>query len=1326
MPQPRELAILAAARQGSPPQVLSPEPTHKTASQRTATSHDGDILGANAVISSDSRWVQRTMFEITPQDIAQLDDKQLRTLVGMLCEAELRSCGYSTAAVTWGGDQSAKDGGVDVRVSLSDDKPIDGFIPRRSTGFQVKKQDMPPHAIAAEMCPNGVLRPAIGELAQNRGAYIIVSSQGSTTDSALTNRRNAMAEAARGLANQLALDFYDRTRLASWVHHHAGLIVWVRRTIGRAIPGWEPFGAWAYPAGGTEAEYLLEKGVRLRSRPAKNDVDLSAEAGLKRIRDILRNPGSVVRLVGLSGVGKTRFVQALFDGRIGDGALDPTLAVYTNMNNDPDPQPFGLASDLIANSTRAILIVDNCASDLHARLSQLVKTAGSPLSALTVEYDIRDDQPEGTEVFEVQVASIELIEKLLQKRFAKLSQVDARTAASFSGGNARIAIALADTVNRGGTLASLNDTELFERLFSQRQQQDRSLLAMAQACALVYSFNGEDLSDGADGELAKIARLIGATADQAHRDVAELLRRDLAQRRGRWRAILPHAVANRLAATALQDIPFARIQECLINGAPERLTTSLSRRIGYLDTSAEAAAIVRDWLDPRGWIGTHIWNLNEFGKAMFQNSLPANPEAGLQALTVNLPTHDTNTPITTGEYVPRVLRSMAWDAALFDRCASLLQVLAIYGEGKIAKDATEMHKSLFHLYLSGTHATAKQRSAVVKSLLNSTNPHERGLGLAALDAMLQSMHFSSDYDFQFGAHSRDYGYQPRTYGELKDWYKTALAVAEEIALSSAAVASAAKVTISANFRGMWTCVGLHDELEGISTKCAAQGFWRDGWLAVKQTRTFDEKDKTSANYARLSRLEKMLRPRDLVQNVRGRVLASKGAFYDVDEVDTNNPNNFRVAMEQKNEQAVALGREVANDEAALHELMPEIVGGQGNLWYFGMGLAGGAKNPKELWQEMVRQFAQTPLENRDARVFCGMLLELNTKKSELPDQLLDEALATEPLAAYFPSLQASIAIDPRGMARLSRSLELGKVPIHAYTNIHLGRAINAVPGADIARYILALAKAPDGESVAILALSMQFFVDRQDKRPYASEIVVAGRELLQKMKFDRGNVREDYHLQEVVEVCLGGEGGYAVAKTICLNLTAAIAEHKTYGFHHNQLVAALFKIQPRATLDAFLTGDEKAISAGQQVIEQAGHLRPNPMDELSEATLFEWCGSDPSVRFPLAASVVEAFTVSNDHNPVEWAPIASNLVHSAPDQIAVMREFVARFRPMTWSGSRSTILDANANLLDQFDTQGNTALAAYIAAEKKMLQREARAQLEWETKVDKDRDERFE
>jgi hypothetical protein len=141
------------------------------------------------------------VFEITPADIARLGDEQLRTLVGLLCEAELRGRGYSSAAVTWGGNQNAADGGIDVRVSLPSDKTIDGFIPRLSTGFQVKKQDMPPSAIAPEMRPKGVPRAVIQELADSGGAYIIASSEGSTADIALSRRRKAMAEATKDLAN---------------------------------------------------------------------------------------------------------------------------------------------------------------------------------------------------------------------------------------------------------------------------------------------------------------------------------------------------------------------------------------------------------------------------------------------------------------------------------------------------------------------------------------------------------------------------------------------------------------------------------------------------------------------------------------------------------------------------------------------------------------------------------------------------------------------------------------------------------------------------------------------------------------------------------------------------------------------------------------------------------------------------------------------------------------------------------------------------------------------------------------------------------------------
>src|SRR4051794_39563287 len=109
------------------------------------------------------------MFDVTADDIASLNDEDLRTLVGLLCEAELANRGLSPAAVTWGGNQTAADGGLDVRVALPSGTDINGFVPRASTGFQVKTPDMPRAAILVEMRPAGAIRPVIQELADEAG-----------------------------------------------------------------------------------------------------------------------------------------------------------------------------------------------------------------------------------------------------------------------------------------------------------------------------------------------------------------------------------------------------------------------------------------------------------------------------------------------------------------------------------------------------------------------------------------------------------------------------------------------------------------------------------------------------------------------------------------------------------------------------------------------------------------------------------------------------------------------------------------------------------------------------------------------------------------------------------------------------------------------------------------------------------------------------------------------------------------------------------------------------------------------------------------------------
>ena len=269
------------------------------------------------------------MFDITPEDIALLNDTDLRDLIGRLCEEELRKAGLSTACVSYGGNQTAEDGGNDVRVELPPSACINGYFRRRLTVFQSKAQDMPRAAILKEMRPKGVVRPVLNELASQSGSYIIASSKGSTAETSLQDRRSAMRDAVKGVkgVRNLDLHFYDRTKLATWVREHPGLVVWVRERIGRSFNGWRPYGAWASLAEDVSAEYLPDDKVRVQADRRDMAEGLSAEEGINQIRELLREQRNCVRLVGLSGVGKTRFVQALFDERIGKNGLAPALAI---------------------------------------------------------------------------------------------------------------------------------------------------------------------------------------------------------------------------------------------------------------------------------------------------------------------------------------------------------------------------------------------------------------------------------------------------------------------------------------------------------------------------------------------------------------------------------------------------------------------------------------------------------------------------------------------------------------------------------------------------------------------------------------------------------------------------------------------------------------------------------------------------------------------------------------------------------------------------------------------------------------------------------------
>ncbi|MBI1779050.1 MAG: hypothetical protein HYR63_27260 [Proteobacteria bacterium] len=1267
------------------------------------------------------------MFEITGDDIAALNDEDLRTLVGNLCEAELRRRNLPSSAVTWGGDQTAKDGGIDVRVALALGTSIDGFIPKANTGYQIKKQYMPPSEINGEMRPKGVVRPVIGELAMASGAYIIVSSADSTSDSALKDRRVAMAESVRDIAGaeNLILDFYDCNRIATWVRGHAGLIPWTRSRIGKSIPGWRPYGSWSYAPDGADPTYLVDEAARIKTGDEKEGDGLTATNGINKIRDVLRTPGHVVRLVGLSGVGKTRLVEALFDSAVGSGSLDPSLAIYTNIAEGPDPQPAGLASDLIAGRTRAILVIDNCPPDIHRQLSDIARSARTTISVITVEYDIREDQPEGTEVFVLDTSSVILIETLISKRFPNLSQIDARTIAEFSGGNARVALALAGTVAKNETIAGLSDADLFRRLFQQRHDPDASLQSIAQVCSLVYSFEGEKVSgDGA--ELPILGGLIGKSAEEVFRAVAELKRRDLVQQRGPWRAVLPHAIANRLAAIGLENIPRSKLLSVFIESAPERLLRSFSRRLGYLDGSREAQAIVQSWLAPGG-ILSDVTNLTELGRAMFDNVAPVMPDAVLSVLEKVFVESDEATLRKCTHFL-RLLRSLAFDPVHFERAVSLLVAFARLPSSDLSNsDAANIIESLFYIVLSGTHAPLKLRLSLVERLLRSSDPVEQGLGVKALQAMLKTSHFSSTYEFEFGARSRDYGYYPPTRQDVRDWFTSVLRLAEPFALLENPVAELVRKAIAREFRGLWTDTEAADELERLAYAVATEKFWREGWIAARHTRIYEGKGLPPKLLARLTALEKSLKPENLIDKVRGLVLGSNGGGVDLDELNEVENDGYDAAASRVATAVENLGRDVATDEQAFKVLLPELIDAYGKVVGFGQGMALEAEQPREMWSAMVAQVTETGKPGID--LLCGFLDGLQKRDGALANALLDEALDDPTLAAWLPTLQAGVRIDEDGLRRLHRALELGKAPIDRFFGLAYGRTCDVIPGSEFKRLMLSIGQKPGGVPVAMDILAMRMHSDRSGKKAFVPEVAEAGRELLRAYEFHRKDnraTREDYEIGVIVRVSLAGEEGKAIAQQLCRNLMAAAARYEVHAYDHDDLLKALFQVHPVDVLDELFSGDRKSQDNSIRLLNDVLRFGKTPIDAVSDEVMLGWCDREPKDRYRLAAAVALLFKRPNDNAPHEWTSLTHQLLMKAPDPEAVFKEVVKRLRPTGWSGSLATKLESRLTLLIQLDVSAIPTLAAPLDSAKSMLKQCIEIERRRETEEDKARSGRFE
>lgn len=1109
--------------------------------------------------------------------------------------------------------------------------------------------------------------------------------------------------------------------------------LWINSRFYNDTNSWEGYSNWANCPHGTSGEYFFDEQVRLLDSSSNNNEGLKGLEGLNLIRDKLLENKASIRLVGLSGVGKTRFVQALFDERIGENPLPHRAVFYTDLANGPAPTPQALAEKIAEEGRKAVLIIDNCPPDLHRSLTTLCSAESSNTNLLTVEYDLREDQPEKTEVFSLEPSSIELIEKILCARYSHLGQQNSRTISEFSGGNSRIALALAETIDKDENISSLRDEELFKRLFNQRHASEKSLEKASQYLSLVYSFqiNSDKLYSD---DIAFLSNLSEIPSKDIYESAIELKRRNLVQQRSKWMAVLPHPIANRLAKYALENISSAIISNNFNESTDERLLKSFSRRLGYLPQSDEAKIIVNTWLSENGLLHKlYAKGKSDLAWILLNNVAPISTKEVLLHIET-LAKHPEFCTRKNKQFtkITRLIRSIAYEGQYFDKCAKLLCQFALSEDKKENNNSIrDILKSLFQIYLSGTHATKEQRLDVINNLIYSTTEHSIELAFELLDSSLEAWHFSSSHNFDFGANPRDFGYRPNTNQDVEDWYQLFIEYTAKLIASDSQISSSAKKVLSKKLRSLWKVSSLRDRIEKICKEISKSGMWSDGFEAIHSILRFDCSSSNEDDIQRLKSISEILSPNSLLDKIDMYVLAEPWKFYDLEEVDDNG-KVIEHGHNKGHEYSIELGIELANrPQKDLEEILLKLLSYPGissNLFAFGEGYAEGIEDNSEVLTNVIGALEKLSEKERNLEFLNGQIYYLSKKNIALTNHFLDSLLIHPTLKQHFIRVQLSYPIDTNSISRIIQALQDNTCLIREYNDLALGRIHVPIPDERLCEILALIWHKEGGQDVAIRILTMRFHGLTQNKNYIVSDLLKEkSASLLALFEYpeERGpSGASDHSLTKIANVCFFAGTNEEYALTALKAIKAKILNHIIGRYDFPKFMSTVIQLHPILALDVFIGKNTEIECQIRNAIRGIFDKKVSPFSKVDIKSTLDWCKNNGKDSYPVLASIITPY--QSNEKSIEWTPLAIELLNTCPEPVKILDEYLASFNPNGCTGSRAKILESRLPLFQPLIDSTNEEISAWGIAKKVQWKAYIASEYEREVEHDIDRNETFE
>lgn len=991
---------------------------------------------------------------VTNEDIEKLSDRQLTELLSMLLYFEAEKWGILANSVGVGLNINVPDGGEDGRIKWDGGIDKTNWVPNRFTQFQCKATDMPPSKCEDEILSGERdLKPMVREVIENGGAYILFHNRtlnGQQQKARIDSFRKAIQDSSyEGDSESVSIHIYDAGKIAAWTNESISAIVAVWAWVGKYLPnGAKTWKTWSGYQGNNYS-YVLD--------------DLN-ESNISQIRNHFTSVRKIARIIGLSGLGKTRLAFEAFrppeDSRDVDQQSRSIQAIYLDAAVNSDGLP-----DIIATwrtqGLRGTVIIDNCNPDLHNMLKEEIEHSESLLNLLTL-----DSNPERCNFdhpyIELKQVSDEIIKGIISQGYPGISFEDVDRIVEFAQGFPKIAVLLAKArLNKEDDIGSLRDDALIEKLLWGRNGKDPIKYKVISACALFgyIGFDGDFISQRqfVTENICKI------TDEEFYGACQYFIDRGILDVRGRFIRVTPQPLAIRLATDWWKNCPPERAYQIVTADMPNGMSEALCDQMAKLHFLPKAQELTLSLCGEMAPFGQFEVLNSEKGSRLFRSLVEVNPVATARALNNVFGSMDIRGLLQVGagrRNLIWALEKLCFWEETFESASKILMLFAAAENESWGNNATSQFLQLFHFTLSGTQAHPDARLRIVDYCLESELPEVRLLGLKALGHAIQTQNFTRMVGVEKqGSRPVQQEWKAKTWDEVFTYWQNALnRLTQVIIEEDEEMTEQASELIAINIRGLVMHGMIEDVENALKTIIDKKGpFWPSALGSITDTIKFDGSKMSKEDIDRLGNWINWLQPTDFLDKIKLIV-----SIPNWDHQKDDQGHYIDIAAEKAKEFALYTFQN--HYDELLDNLHLVLVGEQRKGYTFGSEIGRLVKESEPLISRtigLLRERVNNKNENINISFFAGVLAALQVEDAELVSNVLDEISQCPKLNQFTIELTRSITITNQDLVRIIGLLKEGRISVKALHAFSYGSVLNHLTPEDILDFVSEINKYGD-------------------------------------------------------------------------------------------------------------------------------------------------------------------------------------------------------------------------------------------------------------------------